>query len=141
MRADRLALLGPPGSGKSTIAAAWLAMREKIDRHDGRSLSFASQIREEAASFLAPHVPDDAYHGSAKNWLLKQFDDPRTKDRWRGLLQWWGTDFRRFDDAGYWADSIGERISSFTRAGDPATIRSIVVDDCRFPNDYSLLEW
>ncbi|KKK84004.1 hypothetical protein LCGC14_2787690, partial [marine sediment metagenome] len=54
MRADRLALVGSPGSGKSTIAMEWLKLREKIDGHTGRHIAFATALREEVIAAVVP---------------------------------------------------------------------------------------
>lgn len=137
MRADRLALLGEPGSGKTTIADAWVVLREKIDEHTARRVSFAAALRWEVARALAPTLPAGTTDGEA--WLLKQFGDPQTKDRWRRLLQAWGTDYRRTDDPEYWLRQTEEVIQRFEDIGDPGLMRSIVVDDCRFPNEYDML--
>lgn len=141
MRADRLALLGPTGSGKSTIAAEWAKLRFKIDGHTAKSLSFAGPLKAEVARALAPLIIDarGRPRNGAERWLLVQFADPKTKDRWRGILQWWGTEFRRADREDYWVQQTVEAIDRFEDLGDRGHPRSIVVDDCRFPDEYAML--
>jgi hypothetical protein len=146
-RADRLALVGNPGSGKSSVGAEWLALREERDSHDGLHASFANELREEVAGALSRVVSDDWHSTPGRNgsrtgaraWLLGQFREPATKDRWRPLLQWWGTDFRREDDEDYWVGRLLERITRFEAVGDRGLARSVVIDDCRFPNEYDAL--
>ncbi|KKL05679.1 hypothetical protein LCGC14_2603610 [marine sediment metagenome] len=138
MRADRLALVGGPGSGKSTIAAEWLKLREKIDEHTGRHLAFATALREEVTAAIVPTV-DINIHRSPDHWVRDQIGDPASKERWRPLLQWWGTEYRRNEDPDYWIKKLLVRIDAFEDVGDRGTARSIVVDDCRFPNEYKAL--
>jgi hypothetical protein len=146
-RYDRLALLGNPGSGKTTIGDAWLLLREQLDAHDGRRISFAGALRQEVAHHMSRVISEDwqntkGLHGGrqrAEDFLMGEFQHPATKDMWRPLLQWWGTDFRRNADEDYWADRVREKIESFEAVGDRGLSRSIVIDDCRFPNEYDLL--
>lgn len=50
------------------------------------------------------------------------------KDRFRPILQWWGTEFRRFDNDTYWIDALAEIMSR-----SDANVR--VITDVRFHNE------
>jgi hypothetical protein len=142
----RLALLGAPGSGKTSIAVEWAALRTELDSHDAMKVGFADELRLEASSYMGRVISDDWHRSPGRNgsrreaqlWLMTQFQHPATKDRWRPLLQWWGTDFRRDVDEDYWCEKVAERITRF-EAINRGLPRGIVVDDCRFPNEYAML--
>lgn len=50
----------------------------------------------------------------------------------RTLLQWWGTDYRRWQDPDYWVKSLRCWLHNHVEA-------SVVVDDVRFPNEADLI--
>lgn len=124
-----IAFIGAIGSGKSTMC------NELIDRdlHMARfkKISFADPLKHEVAIALA-ETNRDFIH-DAKDWEAT-LRDPQRKLPYRGLLQWWGTDYRRAQNPDYWV----EKWHSATHVA--ANHNQIVlVDDCRFPNEYALL--
>lgn len=122
------ALIGAPGSGKSSIADAL-----------GVRMSFADGVRREVAAVLLPVVrlasqfPDDV----SFDGILESMTRPNEKDSFRPLLQVWGTDFRRAQDPDYWCRALEARIR---RSMAEDSSRRLVIDDCRFPNEYNLLK-
>ena len=120
------ALVGAPGSGKSSIADAL-----------GVRMSFADGVRREVAGALAPVLR--FYLGSewTEDETLADMTDPERKDIYRPLLQVWGTDFRRAQDPNYWVSAMVDRLYR-SKAED--IDRCLVVDDCRFPNEYAALQ-
>ena len=139
----RVALLGAPGSGKSTIAEAL----------GGVKLSFAEELRKEVAAVLAPIFfaldnpnysnfvtrVDQGGIGGLDHYarlLLQDMKDVEVKDGFRPLLQQWGTDFRRTQDPDYWVNKV-ERLITHLGAADRST--DFVIDDCRFPNERDML--
>ena len=143
-KADRLALIGAPGSGKTTIAVEWAKLRERIDQHTSWRLSFASALRAEVLQALASVPASDVRagwrQGTPSAAALNLLTDPATKARFRPLLQWWGTEYRRRDNPNYWVDAVEAQIERYESLGDHGLVRSIVVDDCRFPNEYEMLK-
>ena len=116
--------MGPPGSGKTTIADALVEMT------GGERLSFAQGVKDEIVAAISAI---DGPEAGAE--ALLQMADPETKDGWRALLQAWGTDFRRAQNTHYWLDKLHSRLTEWRAAAPPL----VVVDDCRFPNEYDLL--
>lgn len=120
--AARIALIGDFGSGKTTIAQAW------CDIVGGVKLSFAEALKWEVAYTLA-HADDDM---SLVDYYYDQMLSPITKDKYRTLLQWWGTEYRRAQDPEYWLKKMQ---GSLLIAKD----KPIAIDDCRFDNELKLL--
>jgi phosphomevalonate kinase len=60
----------------------------------------------------------------------------KDKDRWRTILQWWGTEFRRhYNGEGYWLAKMRETLEA---ARHNSVIQ--VITDTRFPNEAKLIE-
>jgi len=55
----------------------------------------------------------------------------RHKDRFRTIMQWWGTDFRRtMCGANYWIDKVVEQIVHI-----PPSVKVVCITDVRFYNE------
>jgi hypothetical protein len=119
----KIALIGPPGSGKSSIADAFVRL------YGGRRLSFAAGVKQEVAYALSYVDHDNNLHAPDYVALM---NDPRTKDQYRRLLQVWGTEFRREQDPDYWVKRLIQTMRE--SAG------HVLIDDCRFPNEYDALK-
>jgi hypothetical protein len=126
----RIALLGNPGSGKSSIGDAL------IDLAGGTRLSFADGVKEEAAlvhAFAEGLYDEDRdtirIATRVREAVVKEMQDPEKKDRYRRLLQVWGTDFRRAENPQYWIEQWAKKFNKIREGA------NIVVDDCRFPNE------
>jgi hypothetical protein len=128
MTIHKVALCGNPGSGKSTIAQAW------ADKVGGVRLSFAQGLRMEVANALAGAdsigAPDRI--AFVADHHLRAMQDPATKDQYRELLQRWGV-WRRSRDENYWVRPLEMALAYYPT-------RPIVIDDCRFTNEYEMLK-
>lgn len=155
MSSDRpiiIGLTGLAGAGKDTVADALVHFA------GFRKLAFADMLREEIADafeLLQPaerllhdrdrkETPTEqlalgwcnniefvqavnaAVYGG--NMPLGQLDEPRSP---RQILQWWGTEYRRAQDADYWTSVMAQRLSTLIGQGS----WRLVVTDCRFPNE------
>lgn len=130
----RIALLGNIGSGKSSIAKAWLASH-RVDAEDHRPLylSFAGALKAELARMLS-HVDD----GDVLDYVQAQLD-PERKDEFRSLQQALGQ-YRRSQDPDYWLKKVMLIVDGATRADVRARETTFVaIDDCRFPNEEKAL--
>ncbi len=132
----RIALVGAPGSGKSSIGDAL------INLAGGQRLSFAAGVKEEAARVLLASDTELVTPNRDGTRMLKQeheeriverMNHPDTKDEYRRLLQVWGTDYRRADNPNYWVEKWAVTFNAIREN------ENIVVDDCRFPNEYEAL--
>ena len=113
-----VAVIGPMRSGKDTVGE-YLVTRHKYVR-----LAFADAIKQEVA--------DTVSNADNRLWTVDDINDQKT--RFRPLLQWWGTEFRRHDNPNYWVNKLEERIfplSSHFR---------LVVTDARFVNELQMLK-
>lgn len=129
----RIALLGEPGSGKSTVGAAWLA-RHRVNTSDHRplQLSFADALKWELAKMLA----DERFEATD---LFAMQKSALTKDRFRSMQQALGQ-YRRFDNPDYWLNKVLSIIDMAEQADRrEGQTTFIVVDDCRFPNEEAAL--
>ena len=115
-RPTGIALVGQPGSGKSSIADALVRLV------GGERLSFAGALKDEVAEALG-------YAGMLYDFHRARMNDPATKDEYRSVLQAWGS-FRRAQDEDYWVRIVTAGIKPD---------QFYVVDDCRYFNEEATL--
>lgn len=130
MSATRIALIGAPGTGKTTVGKAWLDLhRVNADDFRPKIYSFANAVKWELAQMLGALSYDEPLV------MFKPQVDPATKDQFRSLQQALGS-FRRADDPDYWLKISLVAIDADSRQDlrDKQTTY-MVVDDCRFPNE------
>lgn len=125
---QKLALIGPPGSGKSTIATAWLGIHEKAQ--ETAKLSFAEFLRWELAEAFCVREQLDCKD------LYFRLNDREQKQIWRPLLQTWGQTRRDVVDKDYWVNPVRDRFYYLLAKG----YERVAVDDCRYPNEYEFLK-
>lgn len=111
-----VALVGPPGSGKTTIAEAL------IKKLGGRRYSFATALREQVAWALGNGAEERV------SGYMAAMDSHEDKHPYRALMQAWGS-FRRWEKRRYWIDRLLPNLRS-----DPA-----FVDDCRYKDEWLAL--
>lgn len=116
-----IALVGPPGSGKTTIA-------DELSKLLGwERRSFATALKDELADALDTTTPAEyrVYHRDYRDGMT-YLDQ---KENYRPLLQAWGV-FRRGMDPDYWVKHLLRSVDDD---------QPFIVDDCRFPNEYDML--
>jgi hypothetical protein len=111
-----IGLSGRKRSGKDTVYAI---IQEEAERMRPARVAFADALKEEVSELLK--VTTD--------------DLEADKARFRGILQWWGTEWRRHQDLNYWIDKTRAKILSLESINE-----LIVVTDVRFPNEAALIE-
>ena len=109
----RIALIGPPGTGKTTIGDHFLSLRPEPR---GVRLSFADALKTEVHNSLdfVPKTPEE-------------------KETVRPVYQAWGMFRRLHNGEDYWVKYVEMYIEMMAHFDQ-------VVDDCRFPNEYELLK-
>lgn len=73
-----------------------------------------------------------------KEQYLEIFHDPAQKGRFRKLLQWWGTEFRRSLDEQYWVKKGIEAIQKLDSKWQGQVI--IFMPDIRFPDEAQMIK-
>lgn len=122
-----IALIGEPGSGKSSIAAELAGLLE------WDQLSFAGPLKSDMAMMLARK--ETANQRCPVDYLtlwgayLDNMNDPATKDKYRPLLQAYGA-YCRAENKDYWLDRT---LNAMNADG------HYVIDDCRYMNEYDAL--
>lgn len=71
-------------------------------------------------------------------WVTPELDPPMDDPlcpygKYRSLLQWWGTEYRRSQDPDYWVKRLAKTI-----AGEQP--RHAVISDVRFPNEFNWIK-
>lgn len=111
---------GKIGSGKDTLANMIVDI---LTDHTARIVSFADPLKLEAYEAMRDIVP---------GLELEHFYDRTKKGRYRTLLQWWGTEFRRYDDKDYWITKFKEYVKSLDLENEQVVV---IVPDMRFINE------
>lgn len=148
-----IGLTGLAGAGKDTVA-------ELLRAHCGaRTLAFADALRAEIADafcletiFLTRRetkeipLPALALSNCTERAFVDRMlvlhaqsgtainpDAPRSP---RQIMQWWGTEYRRSQDQGYWVSRAGQTISWLSKS-EQADL--VVLTDVRFVNEANLV--
>lgn len=139
-----LGFVGNAGVGKSTLAQDCQNYLIKEYEEESKIIGFAKTLRDEIGS--------EAYYGRFDKSVIDTLDlvphevllgfdevkkDPNvlyikpTSHNVRRLLQWWGTDFRRYNDPYYW-------VKRWAETKNPTG--NTIVDDVRFRNEYDIIK-
>lgn len=117
-------LTGSKEHGKSTTG-------QMLSRDFGYvHLALADPLRWEVAEMLARQESSSLQvQAEIAAHLFKDMKRPETKEQYRPLLRWWGTEFRRARDPLYWVRKTQEIIREL-----PGN-RPVVIDDVSFENE------
>lgn len=148
-----LGLSGPAGCGKDTVADLLVAhagftkmafadpLKSEVCNAFGIDLLHLNQreTKEHPMTALALRkCRDDAFIGrmltGQTHCTFGEFLEAPRSPRW--IMQKWGTEYRRHQDANYWVRLTSKRIS-YTLRERLAT--RIILTDCRFGNEVSLV--
>jgi hypothetical protein len=130
-----IGICGAAGSGKDAVAAVLIARRGFVKR------SFAQALREEVRRAMIDREYCDSIWDRMPPTLQVAFScchsdgdiDPfakPTSPEMRVLLQHWGVEFRRAQNADYWVKRAKDSLPLSGR---------FVFTDVRFPNEYRLM--
>lgn len=94
--------------------------------------AFADKLKEECAAMIAPSHPSKNYAQ-----ILAEMYDDNTKEQYRLLLQWHGTEFRRAQCTTYWLDRLDDWIGKNAYH----TQKTIIcITDVRFHNEVEFIK-
>lgn len=110
-----LGLSGKKLSGKNTVAEI---IKKQLSHKRVMLFGFADALKEECAAMLGI--------------TIAQIED--NKIRYRGLLQWYGTEYRRYDNPNYWITRLCDKLVMVQHTVDVA-----IVTDVRFKNEAQAL--
>lgn len=153
-----LGFAGKAASGKTTAAKHLAPL---LDR-ECRIVPMAMVLRDEVEAFLRAidaehavplvygcqddkvkvfHVDEGKALSECPGWSFFITAHGEIQDRpgqtavtVRRLLQWWGTEYRRAQDADYWTKAWGRKIERFNLAA-----VHVLVDDVRFMNELQVI--
>ncbi len=120
-------ICGDKQHGKDTVAQGLVSLAQEYGVKSIQQ-AMANPLKEEIAECFAPRM-------NVTKWeLVRQMNTTGTKERWRLLMQWWGTEYRRADNKDYWVD----RMRAWLDMHNP--YRFVTISDIRFQNEISLVQ-
>ena len=126
---------GAIGSGKDTIARC-LVMERGFAIHrcsDALKREVTTTLSETMAAYAREHFGSGLVERDGVDALVSRLlHDERTPVT-RALLQEWGTDLRRAEDADYWVRHLAQTLA------DRNMFESVVIPDVRFENEARLV--
>jgi phosphomevalonate kinase len=126
-------LIGVCGSkqhGKDTVAELLMQVALEHKLWPVRR-AMADPLKEEVAHYLSPIMSIGEFE------LSQMMNTTGEKERFRLIMQWWGSEFRRTDDPYYWVKKMVEWVNAYTTAGDN---KVIMIPDTRFTNELHLVQ-
>jgi len=110
-----IGLSGKMKAGKDTVADLIIKSHPDVNV---KRMAFADALKQEIAAKFAVTVP--------------QIN--ADKKRWRLLMQWWGTEYRRTDDPDYWVMQLLKSMKALS-----PDVKMVVVTDVRFKNEADVI--
>lgn len=126
----RLAFIGKMFSGKTT-AADYL-----VKTYNFEHVSFGNGVKEVSAAMLNAFAAEE---GIPQDWTLEKINQNKANPIIRHLLQFTGGEIGRqlIGDENIWIDKVLSKIGRI-EAQRPGA--NIVIDDCRYENEYDVLK-
>jgi len=124
-------IAGKKRSGKDTVAQMLMSCAERAGIPTARR-AFADALKEECARMIAA----EPGFGQPELEVLYRMHTDSTKEKYRLLLQWWGTEFKRgMVSNTYWLDKMQAWLSSTG-----GSYNLVVIPDVRFPNEVEMVK-
>jgi hypothetical protein len=120
-----IGLCGDKQHGKDTVAEILMALAIEHGVKGVRR-AMADPLKEEIAACFAPRM------GVTKEELIRQMNTTGEKERWRLIMQWWGTEYRRTEDKDYWVKQMHGWMKEYAW---PESKMIVLVPDVRFMNE------
>ena len=114
-----IGLTGKAGHGKDTLCQAI----QRISPIPVWRVAFADALKQEVSVTMG--IPVETLE--------------REKNRFRLLLQFWGTEYRRHDDPAYWINKVRPKLQQIA-ASAPNKEALCIITDVRFPNEVEMIE-
>jgi hypothetical protein len=113
-----IGLAGKKQSGKNEVARMFA---EAMPSHRTIELAVANPLKDEVCAALGITRGELDLH----------------KSLYRGILQWWGTEYRRSQNINYWTDKFLATLMEVSKGPKPMLV---IVTDVRFESEYYLLK-
>lgn len=116
---------GQINSGKDSL---YEIVKESFPDIEVNRYAFGDALKVEAAKAMSQ------YANMPVKDIIAEMHDRNKKTRWRLLLQWWGTELRRFQEDNYWVRQVSEKI--YEKLYNRSSIN--IITDARFSNELSI---
>ena len=130
-----IGIAGKKRNGKDTVARMLMSCAERAGIKATRR-ALADTLKEECARMIAIELGES---GQVSKYLdvLQEMHDDATKEKYRLLLQWWGTEFKRgMVSDNYWVDKLRDWLLQHKSHSQQEIF---VVPDVRFPNEVEMI--
>jgi len=134
-----IGIAGKKRSGKDTVAKLIMACAERAGIKATRR-ALADTLKEECARMIAIELESGFEPDQLLTFkrVLQEMHDDITKEKYRLLLQWWGTEFRRgMVSDSYWVDKLRDWLLQHKSH---LQQEIFVVPDVRFPNEIKMIK-
>lgn len=120
-----IGICGERQHGKDTVAAILMDLAAENSK-DAVRVGMGDALKQEIAECFAPKL------AMSVEDIVRQMHTTGEKERWRLIMQWWGTEFRRTEDKDYWVN----KLNSWVKMAD---CNIILIADTRHMNEMAYI--
>lgn len=131
-----IGIAGKKRSGKDTVARMLISCATRAGVKATRR-ALADALKEECTRMIALELGESGQVGKYLD-VLQEMNTDSTKEKYRLLLQWWGTEFKRGmigDD--YWVDKLRDWLLQHKSHSQQEIF---IIPDVRFPNEVKMIK-